>query len=315
MSPSVRVAAVIPVHNRKELTLQCLKSMRRLLLEGIELRIFVVDDGSTDGTSEALRNEYPEVEIVEGDGHLWYTGAINAGIKKAFDSDPDYFLLMNDDQVFDDGALHHLVGTAEAIGNCAVGGLLLLWDTPHRIFQVSPMWRIRWGGWRHWQKQTVWSIPDTPWEVDLIVGNCLLVPADAIKRHGPMDTVRFPNFGDAELTPRLKRKGLRLVLEPKARIFCQPNSLPPSVERMTWSERYRHLCSDLRMTQNIRRRWYAWIAGAPNPLSGAIAFIVFFLRHLIGRNLEGDYGSRCEEPELKSLLAERKILKVKPRVA
>jgi GT2 family glycosyltransferase len=315
MSPSVRVAAVIPVHNRKELTLQCLKSMGRLVLEGIELRICVVDDGSEDGTAEALRSEYPEVEIVQGDGNLWYTGAINAGIEKAFDWNPNYFLLMNDDQVFDADALRHLVGTAEAIGNCAVGGLLLLWDTPHRIFQVSPMWRMRWGGWRHWQNQTVWSIPDMPWEVDLIVGNCLLVPAEAIKAHGPMDAVRFPNYGDAELTPRLKRKGLRLVLEPRARVFCQPNNLPPSVERMTWSERYRHLWSDLRMTQNIRRRWRAWIAGAPDPLNGALAFLVFFMRYLLRRNLEGGYGHNCKEPELRTLIPSRKILKVESRVS
>jgi GT2 family glycosyltransferase len=310
MGHSVRIAAVIPVHNRKDLTLQCLRSMGRLVLEGISMKIFVVDDGSTDGTSDAVIAEFPDVEIVKGDGNLWYTGAINLGMEKALETDPDFLLLMNDDQVFDQNAVLQLVSTAKNYPNSIVGGLLLLWNTPHRIFQVSPIWKLRWGGWRHWQKQTIWTIPSGPWEVDLIVGNCMLVPSEAVRMHGPMDIVRFPNFGDAEFTPRLKKKGYRLILEPRSRVFCQPNNLPASVGKMTWVERYRTVWGDMRMTQNIRRRWNAWVFGGPNPFSGAMAFFIFFLRHLLRRNLESSYGRTVAEPALRDLLRDRELVKV-----
>jgi GT2 family glycosyltransferase len=59
----------------------------------------------------------------------------------------------------------------------------------------------------HWFHQTVWTVPEKPWRVDLIVGNCVLVPTEAIKEVGLMDSKRYPNFGDAEYTPRLRRKG------------------------------------------------------------------------------------------------------------
>ncbi len=69
----IRVEIVTPVHNRKATTLQCLKSLSRIDAEGLDIHVVVVDDGSTDGTGDAIRAEYPEVEVVRGDGSLWVT--------------------------------------------------------------------------------------------------------------------------------------------------------------------------------------------------------------------------------------------------
>lgn len=310
MSRRIKVAAVIPVFNRKALTLQCLSNMERLDIDGIELKIFIVDDLSTDGTVEAVREQFPDVELIEGPGELWYTGAINAGIARALDWNPEYLLLMNDDQVFDQSALIRMVRTAEEIGNCVVGGLLLLWDTPHRVFQVSPVWRTIWGGWRHWQQQTVWTVPEMPWEVELVVGNCMLVPARAVRLHGPMNNDWLPNNGDAEFTPRLKRGGFKLVIDPRARVFCQPNEIPKSPRSMTWSERYRILWGDIRLKHNLRRRLYSYILGGPDPLRGLIAFFVFFLRYLLGINLEGAYALKIAERPLKESLKDKVVVNV-----
>ena len=310
MSRRVRVAAVIPVYNRRDLTLQCLRSMEKLVLDGIELNIFVVDDGSTDGTSESISQNFPYVTIVQGDGNLWYTGAINLGIATAMKSEPEYLLLMNDDQVYDQDALRLMVESAEHYSPCVVGGLLLSWEKPHSIFQVSPTWRTLWGGWRHWQQQTIWTVPESSWEVDLIVGNCMIVPADAVKRFGPMNEVLFPNSGDAEFTPRLKRNGFRLIIDPRVRVFCQPNEIPKSIALMSWKERYRYLWGDIRMKQNLRRRLYGWIHGGPDPFRGVIAFVIFFIRYLLGINLEGEYANRVTEAPLKETLRHRTIPKV-----
>jgi len=310
MSRRLKVAAVIPVYNRKDLTLQCLRSMERLVLKGIDLEIFIVDDGSTDGTSSSVSAEFPYVSIISGSGELWYTGAINLGIDAAMKAKPDYLLLMNDDQVYDQDALQFLVESAERNKPSVVGALLLRWDIPHRVFQVSPTWKTLWGGWRHWQQQTIWTIPDSCWEVDLIVGNCMLVPGDAVKRFGPMNESLFPNSGDAEFTPRLKRRGVKLIIDPRARAFCQPNDVPKSIREMSSAEVYRHLWGDIRMKQNLRRRLYGWICGGPDPLRGLIAFAIFFIRFLLGFNLEGSYGSRAAEPPLRETMRDSVIPKV-----
>src|SRR5690349_11091422 len=136
----ISVAIVAPVHNRREITLQCLRSLSRIRADQLDVRVVIVDDGSTDGTSEAITSEFPEVEIINANGDLWFTEGTNVGVRRALETDPKYVVMMNDDQVFDDRFLEYLVETAEANPRSVVGPLLLLWNEPHKIFQVAPVW-------------------------------------------------------------------------------------------------------------------------------------------------------------------------------
>ncbi|NNE64934.1 MAG: glycosyltransferase family 2 protein [Pyrinomonadaceae bacterium] len=298
-----KVAIVTPVHNRRELTLQCLRSLARLNSEGLEVRTYIVDDGSTDGTADAIREEFPKVSVIEGNGDLWFTEGTNVGVVEAMKTDPDYVLMINDDAVFDADFLKYMVRTAEAVPRSVVGSLLLLWDTPHRLFQVSPKWSTWEGGWRHWYGQTVWTVPEKPWEVDLIVGNCVLVPAKAIKEHGLMDSSRFPNFGDAEYTPRLKRLGWKLLIEPEARVFCQPNDMPVRLRSLSLKEKLNKLIWDLHHPHNLRRRFYAYVDGGPSYLKGSTAFVVFLFRLIFRRNVESISAVEITEPPLSETFA------------
>jgi GT2 family glycosyltransferase len=296
----ISVAIVTPVHNRRDITGQCLRSLSRIKSDGLDVHVIVVDDGSTDGTSEAISREFPDVEIIEADGSLWFTKGTNVGVRRALESDPKYILMMNDDQVFDDNFLEFLVETAEANPRSVVGPLLLLWDQPHKIFQIAPVWNTWLGGWQHWYQQTVWTVPDRPFEVDLIVGNCVLVPSDAIKECGLMNSKRYPNFGDAEYTPRLKRGGWKLLIDPRSRVFCQPNTIPPRVRNKGMKALINDLFIDLKNVHSLRRRWYSYIDGAPSKLKGAIAFVSFFVRAAIGRSPESAaFGENRAEPPLK----------------
>lgn len=303
-SGKVKVEIVTPVHNRKEITLQCLRSIRRLNTEGLLIHTIIVDDGSTDGTAEAIRRDFPEVQIETGNGELWFTEGTNVGVRAALRHRPDYVLMINDDQVFDSMAVRYLVETAERYPRSVVGSLLLLWDTPHKLFQVAPQWQTFGGGWRHWYQQTIWTIPKKAWEVDLIVGNCVLIPVAAIAEEGLMNSKRYPNFGDAEYTPRLKKKGWTLLIEPRARVFCQPNNIPAKVSKMNWKEKFRALVIDLGHIHNLRRRFYSNWDGAPNKFLGIAAFTSFFIRLLFRLNTEqSSWGDRQQEKPLAETYA------------
>lgn len=300
---------VFPVHNRRELTLQCLRSVGKLNLEGIKLHIVLVDDGSTDGTSEAVRKDFPDVQIIEGDGNLWYSEGINVGVRAALKHKPDYIMLMNDDQIFDSECLQYMVETAEKYPRSVIGAILLLWDQPHRLFQVSPEWRTFAGGWRHWVHQTIWTIPDKPWKVDIIVGNCQLVPREAFEECGLMNSKKLPMVGDAEFTPRLKKHGWKLLIEPRARVFCQPNDLPTKFTKLSFREKITMLFVDRRQPHNLKRRFFAYMQGAPSKLHGLTAFAVFYFRAIFKINYENhNFSSKLSEVPLKERFASSVII-------
>src|SRR4051812_20447515 len=98
----VRLAIVSPVHNRRELTLQCLRSLSRIDRDGLDVRITIVDDGCTDGTGDAVREGFPEVNLVQGTGDLFYSAGTNLGLVAALKHKPDYVLCINDDSIFDE---------------------------------------------------------------------------------------------------------------------------------------------------------------------------------------------------------------------
>lgn len=301
---TIRVEIVTPVHNRRDLTLQCLKSLSRIDDKGLDVHIIIVDDGSTDGTSEAIEKEFPSVKLITADGNLWFTEGTNVGIRAALKHNPDYILMINDDQVFDSEFLKYMVETAEKYPRSVVGSLLLLWDTPHKLFQTAPKWNTWSGGWRHWQNQTIWTVPDKPFEVDIIVGNCVLVPVKAIEEHDLMDSKRYPNFGDAEYTPRLKKRGWKLLIEPRARVFCQPNNIPAKVTKMSARQKLDALVFDLRHIHNLRRRFYSCWDGAPSKIQGLTAFTVFFIRLILRKNVEGDWAAKQSEKPLAEIYAD-----------
>ncbi len=299
----LKIEIVMPVHNRSAETLHCLRSIARSVREGLSLHVIVVDDGSTDGTADAIRKEFPEVEIVTGDGSLWYTAGTNRGLAAALKHEPDYILAANNDQIFDSKCIVSLVDCAERHPRSVVGSLLLNWETPHKLFQVSPRFELLGGGFRHWYKQTVWTVPTKPWRVELIVGNCVLYPAAAIREVGLMDEKRLVQYGDAEYTPRMLRHGWQLLIEPRARVFCKPNDPVSGFRNLTTSEKLRQLLYDPTGPYSLRRRFYMNLGSSRHPILGLLALPVFFVRLALGRNIEGTWALNQDERPLSETFA------------
>ncbi|MFM2199534.1 MAG: hypothetical protein RLZZ505_2966 [Verrucomicrobiota bacterium] len=107
----MRIAVLLTCHNRREKTLQCLRSLAaQTLPDGMHLETWLVDDGSKDGTQEAVLGEFPDTHVVRGDGSLYWCGGMRAAWREAAPSEPDFYLLLNDDTLLLPHALAGLLG-------------------------------------------------------------------------------------------------------------------------------------------------------------------------------------------------------------
>ena len=100
-------------HNRKNKTLACLeKLINQDDIDNINLNIFLVDDGSTDGTGKAVKKNFPQVNLIMGDGTLFWNGGMRVAFEKAMENKSDYYLWLNDDTVLYSHAIKLLVTTS-----------------------------------------------------------------------------------------------------------------------------------------------------------------------------------------------------------
>lgn len=113
-----QTAVLLTCHNRRDKTLKCLEALynSNKELNNLDLKIFLVDDGSTDGTSSLVSKHYPEVILIQGDGSLFWNQGMRLAWEKAIEfANFDYFLWLNDDTIIDKNALQILLATDNTI--------------------------------------------------------------------------------------------------------------------------------------------------------------------------------------------------------
>lgn len=93
------IAVLLTVFNRKGKTVECLKYLfAQEIQKEIAITVYMTDDGSTDGTSKAVKELFPQVIIIKGDGSLfWNRGMYAAWNRSVQDRRYDYYLWLNDD--------------------------------------------------------------------------------------------------------------------------------------------------------------------------------------------------------------------------
>ena len=96
--------------NGREDTLRCLASLTGSGAAGV----VVADNGSGDGSVDAIRAAHPQVEIVENGDNLGFSGGNNAGIRHALARGADWVVLLNNDAVLAPGALEAFAAAPEA---------------------------------------------------------------------------------------------------------------------------------------------------------------------------------------------------------
>lgn len=237
-----KIAILMTVHNRKEKTLVCIRNiLAQKLPSHVNLEIFITDDGSTDGTSEAISENFTAINIIKGNGNLFWNRGMNLAWKNASKSNPDYYLWLNDDTILKENAISILIENAHKT-NCES---IIVGSTTANKSETT----ITYGGRRKNRKHSL-IIPNLEGklkECDTFNGNIVLIPKAVFQKIGYNDEYFHHSFGDIEYGLRASKYGFKNYIAPGILGYCSRNNPIPIFRRKNTPllKRYKLLYSPL----------------------------------------------------------------------
>jgi GT2 family glycosyltransferase len=225
-------AVVIPVHGGLPLTVQCLDALRNC--DPLRLMVIVVDDGSPDDTAAHLAAHYPDVQIVSGDGTLWWGEAINVGCDHAIEAGARTLIFLNNDNVaLSPNLLTELERLLALRGGC-VGATQLMKaaDGQLKILGCGGILDWRRGGSKLRCSGAVFRPSNSVLECDWLPGMAFACEADMFRALGGIDARAFPQSrGDADFTLRARRRGYPCTVSTNCWVVNDRTQTPFSFDR------------------------------------------------------------------------------------
>ena len=218
------IAVLVTSYNRKAQTITCLDRLfSQILPQGSTLSVYLVDDGCTDGTAEAVLEAYPATTILKGSGSLFWCNGMRLAWQYAAQRDPDFYLWLNDDTLLHPDCLAVLLAAwneaaapggkgCVVVGSCCApitaefsyGGQVLRGRHPAKLRPVEPdPVRIK--------------------QCDTFNGNSVLIDRAAFQTVGIMRSFKHA-MSDTEYGLLAKRAGVQVVVARGYVGECRPNS-------------------------------------------------------------------------------------------
>jgi GT2 family glycosyltransferase/SAM-dependent methyltransferase len=215
-----KVAAIVVSWNGRDDTIRCLESLSEAHHE--QLTVVVVDNASTDGTAEAVRAAFPDVDLLRASRNLGFAEGNNVGVRHALVQGADYVMLLNNDTVVERGCLRALLKAAEAKGDRGAFSPVIsyaadpeaIWWAGTRFNPKSVMPRAR-------ITRTLEPAAGQGGNVeatDCVTGCAMLIPRRVFEDVGELDAQLFFVFEDVDWSLRARERGYPCYVVTGARI-------------------------------------------------------------------------------------------------
>jgi GT2 family glycosyltransferase len=214
------LSVVIVNWNTRELVVQSLESLYRTT-EGLSLEVFVVDNGSSDGSVQAIRTDFPGVILIENEKNLGFARANNKALRRAT---AKYILLLNTDTILQDDTVMALLEFMEGTTEAAIGGAQLLHADGSKQNSVDNFPTL----WSEGLNKSLLRLVfprrfpskrldlSRPIEVESVIGACAMVRKEAVEEVGCMDEDYFLFMEETDWCYRMRMKGWKVYLVPQA---------------------------------------------------------------------------------------------------
>lgn len=224
----VKLAVLMTCHNRRDTTLACLQALYQ---QNASFDVYLVDDGSSDGTSDAVRTNYPEVKSLEGNGNLFWVGGMRLAFSEALKDGYEYYLWLNDDTILEPDALSSLLETHEFLKKRDYLNSIVVGSVKDPVTG-----KYTYGGRVRSKRRfshTFEAVEPSkePKECDTMQGNIVLIPHAVAKKVGNLDTAFTHQRGDLDYGLRARKLGCSIWVAPEYLGTCSQNSV-----RGSWAD-------------------------------------------------------------------------------
>jgi N-acetylglucosaminyl-diphospho-decaprenol L-rhamnosyltransferase len=224
LKPGPRFAVIIVNYNGGSMLQECVRSVTR---EGVPAeQIIVVDNGSRDGSIEALQQSSVGIAVVRNDCNAGFARAVNQGIRRALSgpATPEFVLLLNNDAQLEQAALQAFADGLDSLPSIAIAGGQLRYPDgrlqsafaplPSLAEEILPLSLLKIIAPRRFKRKT---LSNTPMKVECVLGACLSVRTSVLPQLGLLDEEYFFFFEEIEWCQRARRMGAEVYYLPAAR--------------------------------------------------------------------------------------------------
>jgi len=243
--PIWRLAVLMTSFNRRELTLRSLSALYdQRMKQEITLETYLVEDGCTDGTAEAVNRQFPMVRLLHGSGSLYWNGGMRLAFASATQYNFDAYVLLNDDTTLYPDALERLIAGASQGDNRSPSIVVGTTRAPGGgATTYGGLVRER-KGMRTYLRRVE---PDaqSPVQCDTMNCNIVLIPRLVAQVVGNLEARFQHQFGDWDYGLRAKSAGFTLIVAPGYFGECAANAqvAPWRDPKKSFRERWRILNS------------------------------------------------------------------------
>lgn len=239
-----RIAAILACYNRKDLTLASLDALfSQELREGVCIEAYLLDDGSTDGTAEAVRQRFPKAHILAGDGSYFWNEGMRTAYAAAMQSEAEYYLWLNDDTRLYQDSLARLLETHAQLLEKGIPEAIIVGsvqDPETNALTYGGM--VRTTRWHPFHFKLIQPGPIAQ-QCDVMHGNCVLIPEAVAQRVGNMDAGYSHALGDIDYALKAGKKGIAIWIAPGFVGTCATNPVEGSWldTSLTLKQRWHHM--------------------------------------------------------------------------